>query len=187
METQNLSWNVGGCTRQSHPLLPKRVRRVIIGKSGCSKTTPLTNLILHPGWLHYDKLMVYGKSLYQTECTILKIAFELGLSKQPMLKVIQGCNEIVTQACDILTIIEEMAKGTKAKSNIECKFLKSTDNVVQLPVTRRHLQPNRHQQGYSVSAEDKGAQCKTGDHRSQLCNPQGNSQAYEWVSLRLYR
>jgi len=49
---------------------------LIVGKSGCGKTTLLLNLLLQPNWLDYSKLSVFGKSLFQPEYTILKKGFE---------------------------------------------------------------------------------------------------------------
>lgn len=67
MQVQDLSWCGATSTRQNSQLLPKSIRSVIIGKSGCGKTTLLTNLLLQHGWLDYDHLFVYGKSLFQPE------------------------------------------------------------------------------------------------------------------------
>ena len=47
MEIKDLSWNEILEKRFNHPLLPRSIRGIIIGKSGCGKTT----LLLRPGWL----------------------------------------------------------------------------------------------------------------------------------------
>ena len=49
MQVQNLAWNENQSKRFNHPLLRKGIRGLIIGKSGCGKTTLLINLLLHPG------------------------------------------------------------------------------------------------------------------------------------------
>ena len=76
MEVQNLSWNVDTHKRFNNPLLPKSIRGLIVGKSGCGKTTLLLNLLLKPEWLDFNKLQVFGKSLFQPEYRILKKALE---------------------------------------------------------------------------------------------------------------
>ena len=75
MESKDLSWNEVTLKRFNHPLLPRSIRGIIVGKSGCGKTT----LLLRSGWLDYDNLCVFGKSLFQPEYRILKKAFEENL------------------------------------------------------------------------------------------------------------
>jgi len=72
MQIKNLSWNENVTNKNNHPLLPKSLRGLIVGKSGCGKTILLLNLLLRPGWLDYSKLSVFGKSLFQPEYKILR-------------------------------------------------------------------------------------------------------------------
>ena len=74
--------------RNNNELFPKSIRGLIVGKSGCGKTTLLLNLLLKPDWLDYDHLKVFGKSLHQKEYRILKAGFQNGLSKQQIHKYI---------------------------------------------------------------------------------------------------
>ena len=67
MEFADLSWNEVISKRFNNPLLPRSIRGIIVGKSGCGKTTLLLNLLPRPGWLDYDNLCVFGKSLFQPE------------------------------------------------------------------------------------------------------------------------
>ena len=59
MEITDLSWNETLSRRFNNPLLPRSIRGLIVGKSGCGKTTLLLNLLLKPGWLDYDTLFVF--------------------------------------------------------------------------------------------------------------------------------
>ena len=68
--------------RESNPLLPKNLRGLIIGKSGCGKTKAIFNLLLQPGWLDYNHLYVFGKCLHQQEYKVLRKGLKAGLSKQ---------------------------------------------------------------------------------------------------------
>lgn len=82
-------------TRNNSPLLPNSIRGLIIGKSNCGKTTLLLNLLLREGWLDYNHLYVYGKSLHQGEYKIIRKGYEEGFSKR------QISNLFISQ--DILT------------------------------------------------------------------------------------
>ena len=73
--------------RFNNPLLPRSIRGIIVGQSGCGKTTLLLNLLLRPGWLDYDNLFVFRKSLFQPEYRILKKAFEEELPKEYILRL----------------------------------------------------------------------------------------------------
>ena len=89
MEIADLSWNEVTWKRFSHPLLLKSIRGIIVGKSGSSKTTLLLNLLLRPGWLNYDNLYVFVKSLFQPKYCILKEACRENLLKEPILRLFE--------------------------------------------------------------------------------------------------
>ncbi len=67
MDLIDLSWNEHLRDRHNSPLFPRSIRGLIIGKSGCGKTTLLLNLLLREGWLDYNNLKVFGRSLFQPE------------------------------------------------------------------------------------------------------------------------
>ena len=94
MEIADLSWNEVTLKRFNHPLLPKSIRGIIVGKSGCGKTTLLLNLLLRSGWLDYDNLYIFGKSLFQPEYRILKKAFNENLLKERILDLFNVRGEI---------------------------------------------------------------------------------------------
>ena len=87
MEIRDLSWNETITKRFNNPLLPRSIRGIIVGKSGCGKTTLLLNLLLRPAWLDYDNLCVFGRSLFQPEYRILKKAFEENSPKEYILRL----------------------------------------------------------------------------------------------------
>ena len=72
MEIIDLSWKIDKIKRNNSKLLPRSIRGIIVGKSGCGKTTLLLNLLLRPGWLDYNNLQVFQKSLFQPEYKILR-------------------------------------------------------------------------------------------------------------------
>ena len=90
MEVKNLAWNENLSKSCNHPLLPKGIRGLIICKSGCGKTTLLINLLLRPGWLDYNNIIYFGKSLFQLEYYILKKGFEEKLSKEVITRLFEN-------------------------------------------------------------------------------------------------
>ena len=59
MEIKNLPWNENLSKRCNHPIQPRGIRGLIIGKSGCGKTTLVIKLLLRPGWLDYNNLNIF--------------------------------------------------------------------------------------------------------------------------------
>jgi hypothetical protein len=56
--------------------LPPDKRCIIAGVAGCGKTNLVFNLLFNEGWMDYDKLYVYSKSLFQSKYERLRRAFE---------------------------------------------------------------------------------------------------------------
>ncbi len=93
--------------RVNNPLLPKSIRALIVGKSNCGKTTLLLNLLLKPNWLDYENLLLFGKSLHQTEYQILKHGFEKGLSKKQISNVFTNQELLLKSGITSVQAIEE--------------------------------------------------------------------------------
>ena len=123
MEIADLSWNEVTSRRFNHPLLPRSTRRIIVGKSACGKRTLLLDLLLKPGWLDYDNLCVFGKSLFQPEYRILKEAYEENLPKECILRLFEMRDEIQDSQILPSLAVQEWAKSIKIKLNIRCNFL----------------------------------------------------------------
>ena len=102
---------------------------MIICKSGCGKTTLLINLLLRLGWLDYNNLKKFGQSLFQPEYRILKKAFEEKLPKEVIIRLFQNQNEITDLGISPISVVEEMAKEIRDKSDVECKFYESAEDV----------------------------------------------------------
>jgi len=122
MEIKNLSWNEHIANKNNHPLLPKSLRGLIVGKSGCGKTVLLLNL-LQPGWLDYSKLSVFGKSLFQPEYKILRKGFEEQLPKEMIMNIFENRDEILREQISPNELIHEL-------QNIERLFPKSQLSVI---------------------------------------------------------
>ena len=95
----------------------------MIGKSGCGKTTLLINLLLRPGWLDYNNINIFCKCMFQPEYHILKKTFEEKLPKEVIIRLFENQNEITDLGISPISVVEEMAKDIREKSNVECKFM----------------------------------------------------------------
>ena len=129
MEVKNLAWNENLSKRCNHPLLPKGIRGLIIGKSGCGKTTLLINPLLHPGWLDYNNINIFGESLFQPEYNILKKAFEEKIPKEVIIRLFENQNEITDLDVSPISFVDEMAKNIRNKSDLDCNFYRSAEDV----------------------------------------------------------
>ena len=129
MEVKNLAWNENLSKRCNHLLLPQGIRGLIIDKSGCGKTTLLINLLLRPGWLDYNNINIFGKTLFQPEYHILKKACEEKLPKEVIIRLFENEKEITDLGISPISIIEEMAKDIRDKTDVECNFYQSAEDV----------------------------------------------------------
>ena len=114
--SEHYAWIPEKKQRKNSPLLPKSLRAVIIGKSGCGKTTLLINLILRREWLDYNRLNVFGKSLHQPEYKILKYGFEKGLSKEQLSLIFQE-QETLRKKYSPYEIMDAMAEDNDNNNN----------------------------------------------------------------------
>lgn len=129
MDVEDLSWNENITKRSNNPLLPRSIRGLIVGKFACGKTTLLLNLLLRPGWLDYNNLSIFGKSLFQPEYRILKEAFEEKLPKEAIVNLFNSRDEIMNLNFSPAKIVEEMAKNIDYASDIDCSFFETAEDV----------------------------------------------------------
>ena len=138
MEVKNLASNGNLSIRCNHPLRPHGIRGLIIGKSGCGKTTLLIKLLLRPGWLNYNNINIFRKSMFQPEYHILKKAFEEKLPKEVIIGLFENQNEITDFGISPISIVEELAEEIRDKSDVVCNFYQSAEDVFPNP---RELSP----------------------------------------------
>ena len=128
MEVKDLSWD-STTARSNHKLLPKNVRGLIVGKSACGKTTLLLNLLLNPGWLDFNKLFVFSKSLFQPEYQVLRKAMEHKLPKEAILWLFNNQRAIRESGLSSDEFIECMAEELCSGSDVDCYFFEHSDDV----------------------------------------------------------
>ena len=129
MEITNLSWNENLTKRFNNPLLPRSIRGLIVGKSGSGKTILLLNLLLKPGWLDYDTLFIFGKSLFQPEYKILRSGLAEGLPKEHILRMFSMRKEVQSSGIPPTLLIKELAESLNKQSDIKSYFFESADDV----------------------------------------------------------
>ena len=129
MKIKNLAWNENLSKRCNHPVLPQGIRGLIIDKSGFGKTTLLINLLQRPGWLDHNNINIFGKSLFQLEYHILKKAFEEKLPKGVIIRLFENQNEITDLGIYPISVVAEMAKEIRDKSDVQCNFYQSAEDV----------------------------------------------------------
>lgn len=127
MEISDLSWNNNVNKRNNNPLLPKSIRGVIVGKSGCGKTCLLLNLLLKD-WLDYNSLYVFGKSLFQDEYKIIRTGFEEQLPKESIFNLFQMRDEL--KDISPFEVLKEVGKEINNKNPIKCSFFNDAKDVL---------------------------------------------------------
>ena len=132
-DTTNITdytWHVGDARvlKNHSPLLPRDIRAIIVGKSGCGKTTLLTYLLLKRNMLDYNNLIVCGNSLHQPEYRILNGGFSGNWSKKQIQAVFKNQRQLMDEY-GTPVILFKCYKG-RCKGRIDAKFI---DNVSEIP------------------------------------------------------
>ena len=133
--SKQYAWRPTGICRESNPLLPQRLQGLVIGKSGCGKTTVIFNLLLQPGWLDYNHLYVFGRSLHQLQYKVLRKGFVGGLSKQNISNVFN-----IQEMVDTPLIAIEKYSGVR-NGEIRADFYDDCQNIPD-PSALDHTQKN---------------------------------------------
>ena len=89
----------------------------------------LINILLRPGWLDYNNINIFGKSLFQPEYHILKKAFQEKLPKEEIIRLFENQNEITDLGISPISIVEEMAKEISDKSDVEYNIYQSAEHI----------------------------------------------------------
>ena len=95
-------WNKNKMEFNHHENIPQSFRMLIVGSSGYGKTQLLFKMLLTPGYLDYDNLIIFSKTISQDEYQILYHSFLNKLSKESVNKIFEEQDQFDS----ILTIKE---------------------------------------------------------------------------------
>lgn len=123
----------GNSVKIHNECFPQNFRMLIVGQSGCGKTTLLMKLLLDSDLLNYDKLYIFSKSLYQNEYQCLIEGFKNNLPKSDILEVLNAGKLIKEHDSSI----EEVALGLRLDneekgidtSPIKAEFYSTSDDI----------------------------------------------------------
>ena len=145
MEISNsYAWTADGQQKRKNcPMLPRNIRGLIVGKSGCGKTTLLINLLLQPDWLDYNHLYVFGKSLHQPEYKILRKGLESGLSKEQIANIFKKQQDVLKLVLDPLKLIDSyIEEGGEAHGSIKANFYDDCSDQIPDPTELNDQEKN---------------------------------------------
>lgn len=120
-------------TKIHNDCFPPNFRSLIVGASGCGKTTLLMRMLLEPGLLNYNKLYVFARSLYQPEYQVLQAGLENNLPKYDIIKLLNSDSILKKNNTEIKEAAEALAEYNQENeinpSDIESEFHNTSDNI----------------------------------------------------------
>jgi hypothetical protein len=132
-------------TFEHHPNLPPSFRMLIIGSSGSGKTCLLLRMLLEPGFLDYDDLIIYTPTKSQQEYQLLYHGFSEGLSKESIASILINQEQFkgvpIEALCKKLKEVEQRNADQNSKI-ITCLLTDKTNDLIpphKLDKTKKHL------------------------------------------------
>ena len=78
---------------------------------------------------YHNNINIFGKRLFQPEYHIPKKACEEKLPKKIIIRLFENQNEITDLCISPIIIVEDMAKESRDKSDVECNFYQWAEDV----------------------------------------------------------
>ena len=114
----SLSWESNKTIIENSDLLPNSVRGLLIGSSNSGKTFLLFQMLLADGFLDYNNLLIFFKSLNQNEYQVLIEGFKNNLNKKQIRQIFELQDQLqegkepltIKQICKIYPMVKDILK-----------------------------------------------------------------------------
>ena len=90
------TWNQNIVRFNHNSTIPESFRMLIVGPSNCGKTVLLLKMLLTPGYLDYNNLIIFSKTIDQPEFQLLMHGFNAGLTKEDIIDIFRNQDKIPT-------------------------------------------------------------------------------------------
>ena len=101
---EKYSWDKSKVNFNHNVNIPSSFRMLIVGPSGCGKTNLLFNMLLTQGFLDYNNLLVFSKTIKQDEYQVLFHGLKHNLSKQSITNIFKNQNKFGNETIEDICV-----------------------------------------------------------------------------------
>ena len=113
-----------------HPNLPNNFRMLMLGESNCGKTNLLLKMILTPGIIDFNNLIIFSSTTEQLEYQLIYHGFKNNLTKEDIIKIFKHSEDL--DDFSIEGICYGLRREYSDSSCITCQ-LSSSENEILHP------------------------------------------------------
>ena len=127
-------------TFNHHPNLPSSFRALLIGSSGCGKTCLLLQMLLEPGFIDYNNLIIFTTTPLQQEYQLIKHGFDNNLTKESIASIL--INQDQFKGIPIPQLMKTCAALHKQSGGITVTLTDKINELIppdKLSKTKKHL------------------------------------------------